>query len=249
MAEPRKVNTKKIAGSFHNYLEKMVNEALLTKYKVAVLDQKMIQVAIWFKHANKEIDVRFWIGTQKDNSGNKKKVKDFYLTNNFPEQVFRTLVLKKIKQRIKGADAEIRGLKILRRMKANRRYGVIDIYTESQYADNVQKMDLVFVVQRTTKSFFKEDQIQRYVLGVNVKSSKAFQNMHKDKYPDTPSIEIMDDISDYEIEKKFATIIDYSVAFHTALNLKMSLQSLSSDDFKDLPPENFMSVLRAQLHQ
>lgn len=129
--------------------------------------------------------------------------------NILPGHNFDFFLKQKIKNRIKGADKESRAFKIAKEMSdVSSDLRISKVLEGSDFADNSLKVDLWFTLIYNYKgNFDKLDGSYTMMIGVQIKGSRKYQNIHKEKNPYTPSIVIKDTMHDQEIKEIFRTLL------------------------------------------
>lgn len=109
------------------------------------------------------------------------------------------LIVQEINSRTKGALKEDRALKVLLRMKEKKH--IRNAYKTKDYKD-IRGADIIVQLD------FDDDNSNILEILLQVKSSWQEQQVHREKYPDTPSIKIGYKTTDDLIEEKLITIIE-----------------------------------------
>jgi hypothetical protein len=129
--------------------------------------------------------------------------------NILPGHNFDFFLKQKIKNRIKGADKESRAFKIAKEMsEVSSDLRISKVLEGSDFADNSLKVDLWFTLIYNYKgNFDKLDGSYTMMIGVQIKGSHKYQNIHKQKNPYTPSIVIKDSMYDEDIKEVFKSLL------------------------------------------
>lgn len=126
---------------------------------------------------------------------------------------FDFFLKNKIKNRIRGADKELRVLKIAKEiineeLLLNSNLRVLKVLKGSEYSDNNLKVDLWFNVSFDYKGEFDlMNGSFGMMIGIQVKSSFEYQNKHKIKHPYIPSISVKDSETDEDLKNKLSTLL------------------------------------------
>ncbi len=132
---------------------------------------------------------------------------------------FDFFLKNKIKNRIRGAEKELRVFKIAKEiigeeLSPNSNLRLIKVLKGSEYSDNTLKIDLWFNVIFDYKgSFDLLNGSFGMMIGVQVKSSFEYQNKHKIKHPYVPSIVVKDTETDEELKNKLLKLLFYASRF------------------------------------
>lgn len=215
-----KTEDKPYILEINKVLEKLLFENKISSYRENPhVDPKSIKLIIHFKYNGKTLEVSPVIDTRKYDQNT-----NWY--SNF---------VNILEGRKKGEDAEDRIFKLLLSWKRTRKCGVCEVYRSSEHFNHKEKADIMVIINHTLKAYQSgHEKAERSMVRIQIKSSKYYQSIHKQKNPWNASMVINDKITDEMILEKFKKVSTSAIII---LQMNLLLQLL-----KDSDPENMKKI-------
>lgn len=176
-------------------LEKILNE-LLSERKISWYkkqedtDLRLVKIVIKFPYKKRIFFVNLDV--------------DLNIHDNM--ETYKELINNAIYSRIKGEKTEESIFELLLSWEKTSKHGICGVSRGTQYVDNILKADFIISIKKPPlhDSCFKERERIIDIL-LQIKSSHAFQEIHKKKNPLVPSIVVHEQLN---FEARFKTIIN-----------------------------------------
>ena len=119
-----------------------------------------------------------------------------------------------IKNRIRGAEREILAIKLLKELVGKEisskvpNLKITKVLAPTEYADSTLKVDVWVILNFDYRGKFDGfDGLSSTIVGIQIKSSSWYQNIHKQKHPFIPSINWNDNMTDDEFKKTACNLL------------------------------------------
>lgn len=195
-------------------LEDMKAEHIIENYELKKWhgdeNEKIIHIDIFFKYKENTLEVGSLIYLDYANKNTKKTRLALYKGS--PKDLeFKIFILSSIAERKKGYDREEKLFDVIKELK--KEYFVVDGFSynissvtkTNEFFDNKLKIDFFVRISVVFGNLFFQK--HSFEIPIQCKSSVRGQKYHKEKYPEIPSIAVLDKNNNFEIKEKISQLI------------------------------------------